>query len=72
MWRAEIHRKHYKNLNHSNLRIHGEVPCAKDFLSKAQAMIVPLLSGSGMRVKILEGMAMGQVVITTQPRFGRY
>ena len=29
-------------------------------------MIVPLFSGSGMRVKILEGMALGKVVITTQ------
>ena len=28
-------------------------------------MIVPLLSGSGMRAKILEGMALGKVVITT-------
>jgi glycosyltransferase involved in cell wall biosynthesis len=28
-------------------------------------MIVPLLSGSGMRVKILEGMALNRVVIST-------
>ena len=28
-------------------------------------MVVPLLSGSGMRVKILEGMALGKVIITT-------
>ena len=28
-------------------------------------MIVPLFSGSGMRVKILEGMALGKVVVTT-------
>src|SRR5690606_29761458 len=28
-------------------------------------MIVPLLSGSGMRVKVVEGMALGRVVITT-------
>jgi glycosyltransferase involved in cell wall biosynthesis len=28
-------------------------------------MIVPLLSGSGMRVKILEGLALGRIVITT-------
>jgi glycosyltransferase involved in cell wall biosynthesis len=28
-------------------------------------MIVPLLSGSGMRVKIIEGMALGRIVITT-------
>ena len=28
-------------------------------------MIVPLLSGSGIRVKIIEGMALGKVIITT-------
>lgn len=30
-----------------------------------QSIIVPLLSGSGMRVKILEGMFLGRIVITT-------
>ena len=29
-------------------------------------MIVPLFSGSGMRVKIIEGMALGKVVISTK------
>ena len=28
-------------------------------------MIVPLFSGSGMRVKIIEGMALGKVIVTT-------
>jgi glycosyltransferase involved in cell wall biosynthesis len=28
-------------------------------------MIVPLFSGSGMRVKILEGLALGRVILTT-------
>ena len=28
-------------------------------------MIVPLLSGSGMRIKIIEGMALGKAIITT-------
>jgi len=28
-------------------------------------MIVPLLSGSGMRIKIIEGMALGKTVIST-------
>ena len=44
---------------------YGEVPCAKSFIHQHSIMIVPLLSGSGMRVKILEGMALGRVVITT-------
>ena len=44
---------------------HGEVPDAKDFINEHSIMIVPLFSGSGMRAKILEGMALGKVVITT-------
>ena len=35
------------------------------FIDDHNVMIVPLLSGSGMRVKILEGMAMGKAVVTT-------
>jgi len=48
-----------------NFIIHGEVPDAKEFILSCQVMIVPLFSGSGMRVKILEAMARGRVVITT-------
>ena len=33
--------------------------------TKHAVMIVPLFSGSGMRVKIVEGMMMGKVIITT-------
>jgi glycosyltransferase involved in cell wall biosynthesis len=28
-------------------------------------MIVPILSGSGMRIKIIEGMALGKAIVTT-------
>ncbi len=45
--------------------VHGEVPNAQAFLKKYPMTIVPLFSGSGMRVKILEGMAMARIVITT-------
>ncbi len=47
------------------VQVHGEVPCAKTFLKKYPVMVAPLLSGSGMRAKILEGMALGRVVLTT-------
>lgn len=52
-------------LAHQNIDVAGEVPDAKAFINRHPIMIVPLLSGSGMRVKILEGMALGRVVITT-------
>ncbi len=48
-----------------NVIIHGEVPDAKAFLNTFDVMIVPLLSGGGMRLKILEGLALGRIVITT-------
>ena len=48
-----------------NVIIHGEVDDARQFIASCQLMIVPLFSGSGMRVKILEAMALGKVVITT-------
>jgi polysaccharide biosynthesis protein PslH len=49
----------------SKVLIHGEVRDAREFINQHPMMIVPLLSGSGMRAKILEGMALGKVVITT-------
>jgi glycosyltransferase involved in cell wall biosynthesis len=45
--------------------IHGEVDDALEFLNSRAIMIVPLLSGGGMRVKIVEGMAMQKCIIST-------
>lgn len=53
------------NRNMDNMVVHGEVPDATEFIGRYDAMVVPLFSGSGMRVKILEGMALGKVIITT-------
>ena len=54
-----------KRLNINNVKILGEVRSAIDFINSHGIMIVPLFSGSGMRVKILEGLALGKIVITT-------
>ncbi|GJM31989.1 MAG: polysaccharide biosynthesis protein [Saprospiraceae bacterium] len=54
-----------KNAKRKNLVVHGEVPDALQFINQHSLMVVPLLSGSGMRAKILEGMALGKVVLTT-------
>lgn len=43
----------------------GEVPDAMYFIASKQINVVPLLSGSGIRVKIIEAMSMGKVVVTT-------
>lgn len=43
----------------------GEVEDAGEFLRSISIMVVPLMSGSGMRVKIVEGMAMGKAIVAT-------
>lgn len=48
-----------------NTLIIGEVENAVKFMSENGIMIVPLLSGSGIRVKIIEAMAIGKVIIAT-------
>ncbi len=47
------------------VNIVGTVPNANEFMLDHDIMIVPLLSGSGIRVKIVEAMALGRVVLTT-------
>ncbi|MCB9194867.1 MAG: glycosyltransferase family 4 protein [Flavobacteriales bacterium] len=49
-----------------NLENHGEVSSANDFINSNDVMVVPLLSAGGMRVKIIEGMALGKTVISTK------
>lgn len=45
--------------------IQGEVDDALEFVNSKSIMVVPLLSGGGMRVKIVEGMAMQKCIIST-------
>lgn len=52
-------------LKKKNIKVWGEVPDAKEFIKNNDIAIVPLLSGSGIRIKIIEAMAMGKTVITT-------
>lgn len=54
-----------KALEMPNVIMHGEVEDACEFVSAHSISLVPLLSGSGMRAKILEAMAMGRTVIST-------
>ncbi len=49
----------------SGVIIHGEVEDAGEFLQSLDALIVPLLSGSGVRIKIVEAMQHGVPVIST-------
>jgi polysaccharide biosynthesis protein PslH len=49
----------------SGVQCMGEVPNADAFIEDKKILIVPLWSGGGIRVKILEAMASGKIVITT-------
>lgn len=53
------------NLKNPHVNVIGEVPDAKAFVRNHDVAIVPLLSGSGIRIKIIEAMALGKTVITT-------
>jgi glycosyltransferase involved in cell wall biosynthesis len=55
----------FLNLKRSNLIVEGTVPDAIKYQEDKAIMIVPLLSGSGIRAKIIEGMALGKCVIST-------
>ncbi len=48
-----------------NVYPEGEIDDAISFFRNHNVMIVPLLSGSGILIKILEAMAMGKVVISS-------
>jgi len=53
------------NLAKQNVLVHGFVESAAEFMQQYEVMIVPLLSGGGMRIKIIEGMALGKCIIST-------
>lgn len=55
-----------RNWNVEGVTVEGEVADAKSFMADKQISIVPLLSGSGMRVKIIEAMSMGKTVVSTR------
>ena len=51
---------------HDGVEILGRVADARAFFASGSAMVVPLLSGGGVRVKILEAMALGVPVVSTR------
>nr|WP_262907856.1 glycosyltransferase family 4 protein [Hymenobacter sp. 15J16-1T3B] len=56
---------HIRDLRVPGVQVHGFVESAPVFMQQYEVMIVPLLSGGGMRVKIIEGMALGKCIIST-------
>lgn len=53
------------SLNKINIIVEGTINDSRKFIREKQIMLVPLLTGGGMRVKIIEGMALGKTIIST-------
>ncbi|MBX7241386.1 MAG: glycosyltransferase family 4 protein [Bacteroidia bacterium] len=47
------------------VRVIGEVEDAHEFMASGGVMLAPLLTGGGIRIKIIEGMAMAKPVVAT-------
>ena len=50
---------------HSEVIVHGRVPDVRPYLAKGTIFIAPQFVGSGIRIKILNAMAMGNAVVAT-------
>ncbi|TAL67938.1 MAG: glycosyltransferase [Bacteroidetes bacterium] len=57
--------KFKKKFSYPNVTVIGEVEDSYKFINSKEIMVVPLKYGSGTRVKIIEAMALGKVIITT-------
>jgi len=48
-----------------HVTVTGAVPDTRDYFARAAAAVVPLRMGSGTRLKVLEGLAMGKPLVST-------
>jgi len=55
----------FAQLQVPGVTVHGFVESAAAFMQEYELMLVPLLSGGGMRIKIIEGMALGKCILST-------
>lgn len=55
----------FKKLASANITIIDDVKESAEFYKTYDVMLVPLWSGSGLRIKLVEGLAYGKAIITT-------
>ena len=53
------------DIANANIQFIGEIENADEYIDANGIMIVPLFSGSGIRIKILEAMARSKCIVTT-------
>jgi glycosyltransferase involved in cell wall biosynthesis len=54
-----------RDLACEDIRVVGEVPDVRPYLESAAVVLAPLRIGGGMRMKVLEALALGRAVVTT-------
>ena len=52
-------------IKHPSVQCEGEVKNALDFIASHGICLIPMYSGSGIKIKLLENLAMGKPIITT-------
>lgn len=57
--------KYLQSQPEKGIFVYGEIEDAKKFMAMHPIMVIPLLSGSGMRVKMVEGMLAGSAIVST-------
>lgn len=57
----------YLTARHASVRLRGRVSDLEPYYRSADVCVVPLLAGSGMKIKLVEAMACGSACVTTTP-----
>ena len=57
--------QHILKVNEPNILVVEKVIDSRKFYNEHEIMLVPLASGSGLRIKIIEGMAYGKAIVST-------
>jgi len=60
-----VGKKYEFRIEHENMIFTGLVDNIQDYVNAADVVIVPILAGSGTRIKILESIACGKIVVST-------
>jgi glycosyltransferase involved in cell wall biosynthesis len=58
-------KKTIRKVQGKSILFYGEVISSFEFIKDKSIMAVPLFSGSGIRMKIIEGMSLGKSIVTT-------
>ncbi|WP_283676436.1 glycosyltransferase [Clostridium perfringens] len=58
--------KEVRDLEQQGVIVTGTVPSVNEYIDKAKLIVIPLLSGGGVKIKLLEALGRNNVVVTTK------